>query len=58
MALGTVSTVVADVGRIEDVVSDTIFGVIRALIAVGLGYRGFFTSAQQLREPPPDPPVG
>jgi len=29
-----------------------------ALIAVGLGYRGFFTSAQQLREPPPDPPVG
>ncbi len=24
-----------------------------ALIAVSLGYRGFFTSAHQLREPPP-----
>jgi putative ABC transport system permease protein len=49
-----------DAVRLQLVLLWTLLGAVAlaALIAVGLGYRGFFTSAQQLREPPPDPPVG
>jgi putative ABC transport system permease protein len=49
-----------DAVRLQLVLLWTLLGAVAlaALIAVALGYRGFFTFAQQLREPPPDPPVG
>lgn len=49
-----------DAVRLQLVLLWTLLGAVAlaALIAVALGYRGFFTAAQQLREPPPDPPVG
>ncbi len=49
-----------DAVRLQLVLLWTLLGAVAlaALIAVALGYRGFFTPSQQLREPPPEPPVG